>query len=187
MRTEATFSLSGSSRITQAGTSGSKKVLSDSYHRPINSVRISISRECNLSCFYCHNEGNFSGKRSMTVDEIEWFANVASGMGIRKVKLTGGEPLVRDDVVEIVSRISPFFDEVSLTTNAVRLAPIAQDLSDAGLARVNVSLNSLRPDRYTRISGSDHLKRPRRPGCRWPSPYSHRIPATTACQRKMVP
>jgi cyclic pyranopterin phosphate synthase len=148
--------------VTQSPLNGiasdlSTGVLIDNFQRPINSVRISINRECNLGCFYCHNEGMPSGKRSVEAEEFERFAAVASSLGIRKVKITGGEPLMRPDVVEIVGLISPYFDEVSMTTNAVRLAPIAESLNEAGLGRVNISLNSLRPDRYTRIAGSDRL------------------------------
>jgi cyclic pyranopterin phosphate synthase len=132
-------------------------ILVDGHQRHINSIRISVNRECNLACFYCHNEGMPEGKRSMTADEIEALATVASGLGIRRVKLTGGEPLEREDLVEIVKRVAPLFEEVSMTTNGVGLAPMAMALRDAGLARVNISLNSLRPERYTRICGSDRL------------------------------
>jgi cyclic pyranopterin phosphate synthase len=134
-------------------------VVIDNFQRPINSVRISINRECNLGCFYCHNEGNPVGKREVEAVEFERFAAIAAELGIKKVKLTGGEPLMRDDVVEIVGMIAPYFDEVSMTTNAVRLAPIAEELKEAGLDRVNISLNSLRPDRYTRIAGQDSLNK----------------------------
>jgi cyclic pyranopterin phosphate synthase len=148
--------------VTQTNLNGiatdlSTKVLIDNFQRPINSVRISINRECNLGCFYCHNEGMPVDKRSVDPEGFERFAAIASDLGIRKVKITGGEPLMRDDVVEIIGLIAPYFDEVSMTTNAVRLAPLALPLKKAGLDRVNITLNSLRPDRYTRISGSDHL------------------------------
>lgn len=136
---------------------GTDQVLIDGHGRRINSIRISVNRECNLACFYCHNEGMPQGLRSMTVDEIGSLAKVASRMGIRKVKLTGGEPLERADIAMIIETISPLFAEISMTTNAVGLAPVAQDLADAGLARVNISLHSLRPDRYAAIAGVDRL------------------------------
>ncbi len=139
------------------GAASSISPLVDGHERPINSIRISVNRECNLACFYCHNEGNFDGKRSMTPGEIEDLARVASEMGVRKLKLTGGEPLARDDIVEIVQRVAPLFEEVSMTTNGVNLAPLVPALKEAGLARVNISLNSLGQDRYARICGSDHL------------------------------
>ncbi len=148
--------------ITQSHLNGNASdltigVLIDNYQRPINSVRISINRECNLGCFYCHNEGMPVGKRRVEAEEFERFAAIASNLGIRKVKITGGEPLMRDNVVDVVGMIAPYFDEVSMTTNAIRLAPLALPLKEAGLDRVNISLNSLRPDRYTRITGLDHL------------------------------
>jgi cyclic pyranopterin phosphate synthase len=129
----------------------------DGHQRPINSIRISVTRECNLACFYCHEEGMVDDEELMTSLEIQRIAQIAANLGVRKVKLTGGEPLEHKDIIDIVSRISPLFDEVSMTTNAVNLAPIAQQLQDAGLARVNISLNTLRADRYERIFGIDHL------------------------------
>ncbi|MCJ2541120.1 MAG: GTP 3',8-cyclase MoaA [Candidatus Thermoplasmatota archaeon] len=137
---------------------GIDQVLVDSHGRRINSIRISVNRECNLACFYCHNEGMPQGLRSMTVDEIGSLADLSSKMGIRKAKLTGGEPLLREDIVRIVERLSPLFEEVSMTTNAVGLAHLAHDLADAGLARVNISLHSLRPDGYRSIAGLDLLE-----------------------------
>jgi cyclic pyranopterin phosphate synthase len=95
--------------------------------------------------------------RTMSIDEIGSLASTASGMGIGKVKITGGEPLERKDIIELIETISPMFKEVSMTTNAVELAPVAKDLSKAGLARVNVSLHSLRRDRYMAITGMDRL------------------------------
>lgn len=147
----------GGDKGAVSGAASPRSALVDGHGRPINSIRISVNRECNLACFYCHNEGDFHGKRTMTPAEIEDLARVASGMGIRKLKITGGEPLVRDDIVEIVKRVAPLFEEVSMTTNGVRLAPLVPALREAGLARVNISLNSLGRDRYARICGSDHL------------------------------
>ncbi|UCC93484.1 MAG: GTP 3',8-cyclase MoaA [Thermoplasmata archaeon] len=129
----------------------------DGQGRRINSIRISVNRECNLACFYCHNEGMPEGLRTMSVEEMASLARVASDMGIQKVKLTGGEPLERDDIVDIVREISPLFREVSMTTNAIGLAPLAEALAEAGLARVNVSLHSLRPGTYEAIAGVDRL------------------------------
>jgi len=131
--------------------------LVDGHGRPINSIRISVNRECNLDCFYCHNEGMAPDRRTMTLDEVEELARMAADLGVRKVKLTGGEPLEREDVVEIVRRISPLFEDVSMTTNATRLADLAGELREAGLDRVNVSLHSVEPSTYRRISGKDLL------------------------------
>ena len=147
----------GGGKGASAGGVSTRNALVDGHGRPINSIRISVNRECNLACFYCHNEGDFHGRRTMTPGEIEDLARLASDMGVRKLKLTGGEPLVRDDIVGIVQRVAPLFEEVSMTTNGVRLAPLVPALREAGLARVNISLNSLGRDRYVRICGSDHL------------------------------
>ncbi len=136
---------------------GVDQVLVDGHGRRINSIRISVNRECNLACFYCHNEGMPQGLRSMTVDEIGSLAMTTSQMGIRKVKITGGEPLERIDIVELIATISPFFIEVSMTTNALGLTPLARDLAKAGLDRVNISIHTLKKDRYKAITGLDGL------------------------------
>jgi cyclic pyranopterin phosphate synthase len=91
----------------------------------------------------------------MTPEEIERLVRIAASIGVRKVKLTGGEPLLREDIVEIVSRISPLLAEISLTTNGSRLSDMAPHLRKAGLRRVNVSLHTLDPDRFRRLCGID--------------------------------
>ncbi len=137
--------------------------LIDPYGRPINSLRISITQRCNLNCFFCHQEGESgAGGEEVTVDEIEAIAKTASSLGIRRAKITGGEPLLREDLTEIVRRISPHFEEVSMTTNGVGLAGRACELSEAGLKRVNVSLHSARSEVYTKITGVDALDEVRR-------------------------
>jgi cyclic pyranopterin phosphate synthase len=134
-----------------------RKKLYDSHRRPINSLRLSVNRECNLGCFYCHNEGIPYEKTLMEPEEIERIVQVASNLGIGKVKITGGEPLLRDDIVDIVRKISPHVFEVSLTTNAIRLAHLAGPLKDAGLNRVNISLHTIRPSTYKKICRYDKL------------------------------
>ena len=136
--------------------------LIDPYGRPINSIRISITQRCNFNCFFCHQEGESGSGRELSVDEIETLVSVGAELGIKKVKLTGGEPLLRDDVVDIVSRISPIVDEVSMTTNGYRLEGLACQLREAGLARVNVSLHSGHPDKLCRIIGQNALEEIRR-------------------------
>ena len=89
----------------------------------------------------------------MTADEVETVVDVASELGIKKIKLTGGEPLIRDDIVEIVERISPLVDEVSMTSNATLLKEKACSLAEAGLRRVNISLHSLNPKSFHEITG----------------------------------
>jgi len=128
--------------------------LVDPYGRPINSLRISLTQRCNFNCFFCHHEGEHGSGDELTVDEVERIVKLAAEQGITKVKLTGGEPLIRDDIVEIVRRISPLVKEVSMTTNASRLEELACPLRKAGLARVNVSLHTLCPESFEEITGN---------------------------------
>jgi cyclic pyranopterin phosphate synthase len=95
----------------------------------------------------------------MTPLEIERLMNVASSLGVRKVKITGGEPLMRDDIVDIIARVSPLVKEVSLTTNGSDLDIMSEELRRVGLARVNVSLHTLDANRYHRLCGVDQSAR----------------------------
>jgi len=129
--------------------------LVDPFGRKVKSLRLSVTQRCDLSCPHCHREGQIPSTNEMTVEEIEKTLEIASSLGIRKVKITGGEPLLREDIVEIVRRISPLVDEVSLTTNGSRLAELAGPLKASGLGRVNVSLHTLNSERYARLCGRD--------------------------------
>ncbi len=131
-------------------------VLTDSYNRPVSNLRISLTPRCNLSCIYCHAEGERSPADSMSVDEIKEILRVADKFGIRHVKFTGGEPLLRPDLTEIIASV-PKSMESSITTNGILLAELAADLKQAGLTRLNVSLDSLNHETYKRITGSDRL------------------------------
>lgn len=130
-------------------------MLVDPYGRHITSLRISITQRCNFDCFFCHQEGESGPNGEVTPEEIEIIVSVAAEMGITKVKLTGGEPLLRDDVVEIVRRISPYVEEVSMTTNGYMLKEKACDLREAGLRRVNISFHSTDPDKFCKIIGRE--------------------------------
>jgi len=130
--------------------------LRDSYGRPVTNLRISLTSRCNLSCIYCHAEGEKNPDAEMSAQEIIGIMNVAAKFGIRSIKFTGGEPLIRPDILEII-RAVPRGIESSLTTNGILLADMAEDLKSAGLRRVNISLDSLNPDTYKRITGSDRL------------------------------
>lgn len=134
-------------------------LLRDPYGRPINSLRISLTQRCNFNCFFCHREGESNPKGEATAEEIEALAAVASELGIRSFKLTGGEPLLRGDVIEVVSMIAPYADEVSMTTNGFLLAEKAAELREAGLRRVNISLHSRRADVFNRVTGCNALPR----------------------------
>ena len=133
--------------------------LYDRFGRPVTNLRISLTQECNFRCFFCHREGQrFLAKNEMTPEEIERLVRIASRLGIRKVKLTGGEPTVREDIIEIVRRIKPYVKDLSMTTNGSRLKELAEPLAKAGLDRVNVSLHSLKPEVYKKITGVDMLE-----------------------------
>jgi len=134
-------------------------VLYDRFGREIRSLRISITQRCNLNCFYCHREGEESPRTEMTVDEIGTLISLASRLDISKVKITGGEPLIRKDITEIIEECAGKMEEVSLTTNGILLADRADELSNAGLNRVNISLDSLKGETYRRITGVDALER----------------------------
>lgn len=135
------------------------QALRDKFGRPINSLRISVTQKCNLRCFFCHREGESAPDGEMSVREISQIVETASEFGIKKVKLTGGEPLLRRDIPKVVSRIARYVDEVSLTTNGVLLENYAQSLHAAGLKRVNVSLSSITPERYQKITGKPYIQR----------------------------
>ncbi|HIP74744.1 MAG TPA: GTP 3',8-cyclase MoaA, partial [Thermococcus paralvinellae] len=133
--------------------------LVDGYGRPVTNLRISVTDECNLNCFYCHREGQKKGEKEMTPEEIERIVRIASLLGIKKVKLTGGEPTIRRDIVEIVRRIRPYVVDLSLTTNGTVMYRLAEELKEAGLDRVNISLDTLDREKYKKITGFDVLPR----------------------------
>lgn len=129
--------------------------LVDRYGRVHRDLRLSVTDQCNLRCVYCLPETGarfLPGHELLTVDELVRIATVAHRLGVTSLRLTGGEPLLRREVVDIVAGIAGIgFDDVSLTTNGTRLAPRARPLAEAGLQRVNISCDSLRPDRFARI------------------------------------
>jgi cyclic pyranopterin phosphate synthase len=131
----------------------------DRFGRPLRSLRISVTGECNLRCFYCHREGMEGGGRRMGAEELGRVAEVASSLGMRRVKLTGGEPLLREDLEEVVREVAEHAEEVSLVTNGVGLEGRAGALAGAGLRRVNVSLDTLDPEKYARLTGVRALDR----------------------------
>ncbi len=131
----------------------------DSYQRPIISLRISITSRCNVNCLYCHHDGIMPKSEEMTAEEIFRIAQVAREIGILKIRLSGGEPLIRPDIVEIVEKISTLgFKDVSITTNGTLMERYADKLVKAGLNRVNVSLDTLNPDTYKFITTKNYLE-----------------------------
>lgn len=136
-------------------------MITDRFGRPLTSMRISITRRCNLGCIYCHREGIKKGEGEMTPQEIERVVRLCARFGVKRVKLTGGEPLLRPDVSEIVSRIAGVdgIKDVSMTTNGVLLEEHAAALKEAGLDRINVSLDTLRPETFQEITRGGELAR----------------------------
>lgn len=133
--------------------------MEDRFGRPLRSLRVSVTGECNLRCFYCHREGLEGSGRRMEAREIGKIVEVASELGMKRVKLTGGEPLLRPDLEEVVREVSCHTEEVSMVTNGVWLAERAGGLAGAGLGRVNVSLDTLDPEKYARLTGVRALDR----------------------------
>ncbi|MCW1309646.1 MAG: GTP 3',8-cyclase MoaA, partial [Candidatus Nanoarchaeia archaeon] len=133
-------------------------MLIDLYGRPLLNLRISLTQRCNLRCSYCHREGEDSvGDKlsEMSIDEIVRIARVGSSLGIRGIKLTGGEPLIRKDIVKIVREIAKIetLEDISITTNGVMLADLAEELKNAGLRRVNINLPTLDESVYNKLTG----------------------------------
>jgi len=135
-------------------------VLTDNCGRPLLNLRISITQRCNLRCDYCHKEGeeipscSRGTAEEMTVDEIVRIARIAVSLGIARIKLTGGEPLMRKDLCEIVKGIAaiPCLKDLSITTNGTMLGFQAQELRACGLRRVNISLPTLNAEIYSKIT-----------------------------------
>jgi len=141
--------------------------LTDRHGRVIDYLRLSITDRCNLNCRYCRptfGEPAFQERAAiLTLEEIEALARAAVAAGITKIRLTGGEPLVRRGVVDLCRRLARLegLRTLALTTNGLRLADLAAPLRAAGLQRVNVSLDTLRPERFREITGHDGLERVR--------------------------
>jgi cyclic pyranopterin phosphate synthase len=130
--------------------------MKDSYGREINYLRISLTDRCNLRCVYCmpmHRLVFVPGEELLTVDELEKVVRAAVDVGFNKVRLTGGEPTLRQDIVEIVRRLATIdgVNKLVMTTNGYRLPYIAQDLADAGLKRVNIHIDSLNKESIPKI------------------------------------
>lgn len=136
-----------------------ENVVRDKYERPILSLRITLTNRCNVNCLYCHHDGMVKSKDEMTADELYTICKVAKNIGVKKIRLSGGEPLLKKDIVEAVKKISSIgFKDISMTTNGILLEKYAQDLKDAGLDRVNVSLDTLNRETFEFITQKDYLE-----------------------------
>lgn len=135
----------------------------DSFNRSISYLRVSVTDRCNLRCVYCMPPEGVPWvphENILRYEEIVRVVRVAAQMGITKVRLTGGEPLVRAGIVSLVEMIAaiPGVDDLAMTTNGVLLTPYAAELAKAGLHRVNVSLDTLRPERFRAITRLGNLE-----------------------------
>jgi cyclic pyranopterin phosphate synthase len=141
-------------------------VLRDSYGRAIRDLRVSLTDRCNFRCFYClpHGEPPIAPKEQMlSYEEIEYVCEIFVSLGIEKIRLTGGEPMLRRDIETIIRKLSrlrtPGLVDLALTTNGYFLPERAQSLKAAGLDRVTISVDSLKPDVFKRMTGVDVLQR----------------------------
>ena len=143
------------------GTNGAAPRMVDGFGRRIEYLRISVTDKCNLRCVYCMPEEGLPWLRRNEILDYEEIAEIVRAMaalGLKRLRLTGGEPLVRKDLPRLVRILAsiPGIEDIALSTNAVLLAPMARTLKDAGISRVNISLDTLRADRADAIA--------RRPG-----------------------
>ena len=138
-------------------------MLRDSYNRPIRDLRVSLTDRCNFRCFYClpHGEPPIAPKEQMlSYEEIEYVCEIFVSLGIEKLRLTGGEPMLRKDIETIITKLTklkPALHDLALTTNGYFLPERAQSLKDAGLDRITISLDSLKRDIFKRMTGVDVL------------------------------
>jgi cyclic pyranopterin phosphate synthase len=138
--------------------------LADAFHRPITYLRISVTDRCNLRCVYCMPEEGLpwiDKREILTYEEIAEIVRAAAKVGVRSIRLTGGEPLIRKDLKRLVAMIAaiPGIDDIALSTNGLLLAEQVQGLVDAGLKRANISLDTLREDRFEAIARRPGLQR----------------------------
>ena len=124
----------------------------DSYGRKVTGLRIALTPRCNLNCIYCHHEGEVKPDGEISDEMVASVARAAAKLGVRSIKFTGGEPLLRHNLAGLI-REMPQELNLSLTTNGILLAEQARSLAKAGLDRVNVSLDSLDPETYMAITG----------------------------------
>jgi GTP 3',8-cyclase len=142
------------------------KTLKDSYNRSIRDLRVSLTDRCNFRCFYClpHGEPPIAPKEQMlSYEEIEYVCDIFIELGIEKLRLTGGEPMMRRDIETIIRKLSGLrakgLLDLALTTNGYFLPDRAQELKDAGLDRITISLDSLKRDTFKQMTGVDVLDR----------------------------
>jgi len=155
---------SGGSNNTRINkdNAGSSNILVDSFGRKIDYLRLSVTDRCNLRCTYCIPEQGINLLRRsemLTYEEIEKSVKMLADAGIKKIRITGGEPLVRKDIVALIKKIreSSELEDLSITTNGILLGRYLYDLKSAGLNRINISIDSLDPEKFSAITGGGSL------------------------------
>lgn len=138
---------------------GKKELLTDGHNRPVSYLRVSVTDRCNLRCRYCMTEQTqwLPKGAILTLEEIHRVVKIATGLGITKVRLTGGEPLCRKGIVGLIERIHQIdsLKDIALTTNGTLLADLAPSLKQAGLKRLNISLDTLEDETFRQITGQN--------------------------------
>ncbi|MCX8489812.1 MAG: radical SAM protein, partial [Cyclobacteriaceae bacterium] len=137
--------------------------LYDNHGRPINYLRLAVTDRCNLRCFYCMPEEGIkylSKKELLTFEEIERLVTLLASMGISKIRLTGGEPFVRTDLMQLIRKISEIggIKDIHLTTNGILTRPHISELKSLGIASVNLSLDTLNKERFKLITRRDEFE-----------------------------
>lgn len=138
--------------------------MKDKFGRKIDYLRVSVTDNCNLRCIYCMDEKNntfLKGDEKLTDDEIYKVIKASASLGIKKIRITGGEPLVRPNIVKLISKINTIqgIEEIYLTTNGILLADMIEELSANGLKGVNISLDSLKEERFNKLTRVGKLKK----------------------------
>lgn len=138
--------------------------LTDRYGRVHTYLRVSVTDRCNYRCVYCMPAEGMSWiprKELLTYEEIARIVRVFAGLGIRQIRLTGGEPTMRSDITRLIKTLTAIegIDDLAMTTNGHTLARLAQPLADAGLTRLNISIDSLKPDRFSALTRGGKLER----------------------------
>ncbi len=136
---------------------GTLLMLKDRFGRPVTHVRLSVTNRCNYSCVYCHREGLTYSSEELSPEDWDFFIRVATGLGLRYYKVTGGEPLLYGGIVDVISSVRRYGGIPSITTNGYLLKEFAEPLSRAGIDHINVSLHSLKRDVFAALTGYDAL------------------------------
>ncbi len=135
--------------------------MKDGYNRDITYMRLSVTDKCNYNCSYCKPDDFMSYTKILSLDELFVICESAVKCGIKKIRLTGGEPLLRDGIVDFCKKLRSLdgLDELTLTTNGSLLSNYAEELKKAGVSRINISLDTLKKDKFRQITGTDNLEK----------------------------